>query len=180
MKHGWTEGVKSQKDGGRARLLQNGEDGIPMFENGKPNKQRTFTDDDRLRPQLVNFNDDDRLRPQLVNFNQCERILIEDVTLLSSPFWVIHPLKSTDITVRGVHINNDGPNGDGCDPESCDRVLIENCFFNTGDDCIAIKSGRNRDGRTQATTASPSRVDETATEENVPCLRKTSSSATVR
>ena len=137
VKHGWTEGVKSQKDGGRARLLQNGEDGIPMFENGKPNKQRTFTDDDRLRPQLVNF-------------NQCERILIEDVTLLSSPFWVIHPLKSTDITVRGVHINNDGPNGDGCDPESCDRVLIENCFFNTGDDCIAIKSGRNRDGRERA------------------------------
>ncbi len=136
-KHGWTEGVKSQKDGGRARLLQNGEDGIPMRINGKPNPQRTFTENDRLRPQLVNF----------VN---CERILIEDVTLLSSPFWVIHPLKSTDITVRGVHINNDGPNGDGCDPESCDRVLIENCYFNTGDDCIAIKSGRNRDGRERA------------------------------
>ncbi len=136
-KHGWTEGVKSQKDGGRARLLQNGEDGIPMKVNGKPNPQRTFTENDRLRPQLVNF----------VN---CERILIEDVTLLSSPFWVIHPLKSTDITVRGVHINNDGPNGDGCDPESCDRVLIENCYFNTGDDCIAIKSGRNRDGRERA------------------------------
>ena len=136
-KHGWTEGVKSQKDGGRARLLQNGEDGIPMKINGKPNPQCTFTENDRLRPQLVNF----------VN---CERILIEDVTLLSSPFWVIHPLKSTDITVRGVHINNDGPNGDGCDPESCDRVLIENCYFNTGDDCIAIKSGRNRDGRERA------------------------------
>ncbi len=136
-KHGWTEGVKSQKDGGRARLLQNGEDGIPMKINGKPNPQRTFTENDRLRPQLVNF----------VN---CERILIEDVTLLSSPFWVIHPLKSTDITVRGVHINNDGPNGDGCDPESCNRVLIENCYFNTGDDCIAIKSGRNRDGRERA------------------------------
>lgn len=137
VKHGWTEGVKSQKDGGRARLLQNGEDGIPMLINGKPNPQRTFTENDRLRPQLVNF----------IN---CERILIEDVTLLSSPFWVIHPLKSTDITVRGVHINNDGPNGDGCDPESCDRVIIENCYFNTGDDCIAIKSGRNRDGRERA------------------------------
>ena len=133
-KHGWTEGVKSQKDGGRARLLQNGEDGIPMLLNGKPNPQRTFTENDRLRPQLINF-------------TKCQRILIEDVTLLSSPFWVIHPLKSTDITVRGVHINNDGPNGDGCDPESCDRVIIENCYFNTGDDCIAIKSGRNRDGR---------------------------------
>ncbi|MBQ2128490.1 MAG: glycoside hydrolase family 88 protein, partial [Prevotella sp.] len=52
-----------------------------------------------------------------------------------------------NVTVRGVKITNDGPNGDGCDPESCDGVLIQNCFFNTGDDCIAIKSGRNNDGR---------------------------------
>ena len=89
----------------------------------------------------------DGLRPQLVSFNKCDGILLEDVTLLRSPFWVIHPLHSTDITVRRVKMINDGPNGDGCDPECCDRVLIEDCYFNTGDDCIAIKSGRNRDGR---------------------------------
>ena len=71
---------------------------------------------------------------------------VEDVTLLRSPFWVIHPLFCESLTVRGVHIQNDGPNGDGCDPESCKNVLIEDCFFDTGDDCIAIKSGRNRDG----------------------------------
>ena len=135
---GWKEGTVSQKLEARPRLLQDGEDGVPMVDdNGQRNKQRTFGPKDGLRPQLVNF-------------TQCQRILIEDVTLLDSPFWVIHPLKSTDITVRGVHINNDGPNGDGCDPESCDRVLIERCFFNTGDDCIAIKSGRNRDGRERA------------------------------
>ena len=111
----------------RPLLLKQAEDGIDM-------------DERRFGPQ-------DGLRPQMINFNQCEGVLIEDVTLLRSPFWVIHPLLSTDITVRGVHINNDGPNGDGCDPESCDRVLIENCYFNTGDDCIAIKSARNNDGR---------------------------------
>ena len=128
-KFGFKEGmpVHQWKETSRPRLLKSAEDGIPMDE-------RRFTKEDGLRPQLINF-------------NQCERILIEDVTLLRSPFWVIHPLLSTDITVRGVHINNDGPNGDGCDPESCDRVLIENCYFNTGDDCIAIKSGRNNDGR---------------------------------
>jgi polygalacturonase len=38
-----------------------------------------------------------------------------------------------------------GPNNDGFDPESCDTVLVEDCTFNTGDDCIAIKSGKNRD-----------------------------------
>lgn len=86
------------------------------------------------------------MRPQMVNFVDCKNVLIEDVTLLRSPFWVIHPLFCENLTVRGVHIQNDGPNGDGCDPESCKDVLIENCFFDTGDDCIAIKSGRNRDG----------------------------------
>lgn len=136
--YGWKEGMISQRNGSRARLLKNGEDGVPMKDaDGRPTKERTFG------PQ-------DGLRPQLVNFTQCEGILLEDVTLLRSPFWVIHPLKSTDITVRRVKMINDGPNGDGCDPESCDRVLIEDCFFNTGDDCIAIKSGRNRDGRERA------------------------------
>ncbi|MDE6378315.1 MAG: glycoside hydrolase family 28 protein, partial [Duncaniella sp.] len=86
------------------------------------------------------------MRPQLVNFVECENVLIEDVTLLRSPFWVIHPFKCQNLTVRGVHIQNEGPNGDGCDPESCKNVLIEDCFFDTGDDCIAFKSGRNRDG----------------------------------
>jgi len=49
--------------------------------------------------------------------------------------------------VRGVNISSHGPNNDGCDPESSRDVLIENCIFDTGDDCIAIKSGRNNDGR---------------------------------
>lgn len=87
------------------------------------------------------------LRPQLINFIYCQNVKIEDVTLLNSPFWVIHPLLSENIIVRNVNINSHGPNSDGCDPESCKNVLIENCTFNTGDDCIALKSGRNYDGR---------------------------------
>ncbi len=134
-KFGWKEGMISQKIEARPRLLKNGEDGIPMYnEQGQRSPERVFGAKDGLRPQLVSF-------------NKCERILLEDVKLLRSPFWVIHPLHSTDVTVRRVKMINDGPNGDGCDPECCDRVLIEDCFFNTGDDCIAIKSGRNRDGR---------------------------------
>ena len=132
---GAKEGGIAQNKGARARLLKSGEDGVPMYdEQGQRSAERVFGPTDGLRPQLVNF-------------NKCQRILLEDVTLLRSPFWVIHPLHSTDITVRRVKMINDGPNGDGCDPECCDRVLIEDCFFNTGDDCIAIKSGRNRDGR---------------------------------
>ena len=132
---GYKDGGISQKVEARPRLLRCGEDGVPMKdEKGNWMPERTFGPKDGLRPQLVSF-------------NECQRILLEDVTLLRTPFWVIHPLKSTDITVRRVKMINEGPNGDGCDPESCDRVLIEDCFFNTGDDCIAIKSGRNRDGR---------------------------------
>ena len=61
--------------------------------------------------------------------------------------WEIHPVLSTNVTVRGVRISSHGPNNDGCDPESCTDVLIKDCYFDTGDDCIAIKSGRNADGR---------------------------------
>ena len=125
--YGWKPGMKGQNMGGRARLLKAGEDMLSI--------------DKRV------MGHDDALRPQLINLVRCNKILIEDVTLLNSPFWVIHPLLSENIVVRGVSIINDGPNGDGCDPESCKNVLIENCFFDTGDDCIAIKSGRNNDGR---------------------------------
>ena len=114
-------------EGSRVRLLAWGESGAPMYE-------RTYTEVDGLRPQTICF-------------NRCTTVLIEGVTLLNSPFWVIHPLMCNDLTVRGITANNNGPNGDGCDPESCRNVLIEDCVFNTGDDCIAIKSGRNEDGR---------------------------------
>ena len=57
--------------------------------------------------------------------------------------WEIHPVLSQNITVRGVKINYHGPNNDGCNPESSSDVLVENSLFDTGDDCIAIKSGRN-------------------------------------
>ncbi len=125
---GWKEGITSQRQPeSRPKLLKQAEDGVPMDER--------------------RFGPEHGMRPQMVNFNQCDGVLIENVTLLRSPFWVIHPLLCKNVIVRGVHVNNDGPNGDGCDPESCDGVLIENCFFNTGDDCIAVKSGRNADGR---------------------------------
>ncbi|TXS91840.1 glycoside hydrolase family 28 protein [Parahaliea aestuarii] len=87
------------------------------------------------------------LRPPMVQFYRCKRVLVEGVTIRNAPFWLIHPVLSEDVVVRGVTCSSHGPNSDGCNPESCRRVLIENCRFDTGDDCIAIKSGRNADGR---------------------------------
>jgi unsaturated rhamnogalacturonyl hydrolase len=74
-------------------------------------------------------------------------VLIQGVRIRRSPMWEVHPTLSTNVIVRGVDILSHGPNNDGCDPESCRDVLIEDCVFDTGDDCIAIKSGRNNDGR---------------------------------
>ena len=76
---GWKEGMISQRIESRPRLLKNGEDGIPMYnEKGERSPERVFGPKDGLRPQLVSF-------------NKCEGILLEDVTLLRSPFWVIVP-----------------------------------------------------------------------------------------
>ena len=118
------------------------------------------TQDDSLsRPRLMKMNDENMpvnkrifgegtyLRPTFVEFYKCKNILIEGVTFKDAPFWFIHPVLSANITVSEVTINGLGPNNDGCDPESCTDVLIDNCTFNNGDDCIAIKSGRNGDGR---------------------------------
>jgi polygalacturonase len=126
-RYGWKEGMVAQRNGGRERLLMYGETNTPIY-------KRIMTPEDGMRPQLINL-------------YSCNTVLIEDVTLLNSPFWVIHPLFCESLIVRGVNIFNRGPNGDGCDPESCKNVLIEDCVFDTGDDCIAIKSGRNNDGR---------------------------------
>jgi len=87
------------------------------------------------------------LRPPFIQFYRCQNVLIEGVTINRSPFWLINPVLSTSVTVRGVTCSSFGPNNDGCDPECCKDVLIEDCVFDTGDDCIAIKSGRNADGR---------------------------------
>lgn len=86
------------------------------------------------------------LRPSFVQFVRCTRVLVEGITLLEGPQWTLHPVYCGDVIVRGVHVQTTGPNTDGFNPDSCRNVLIEDCFFSTGDDCIAINSGLNEDG----------------------------------
>lgn len=93
----------------------------------------------------------DYLRPQFIQPYKCKNVLIEGVKIVDSPMWEVHPVLCENVIVRKLHIASHGPNNDGCDPESCKDVLIDECFFDTGDDCIAIKSGRNNDGRRLAT-----------------------------
>jgi len=88
-----------------------------------------------------------RLRPNFIQPYRCKNILIEGVTINHAPMWIINPVLSSNITVRGVTVVSHGSNNDGCNPDSSRDVLIENCVFDTGDDCIAIKSGKTADGR---------------------------------
>jgi polygalacturonase len=123
---GWEKGQPNQAND-RTSLQKLGESSTPV-------KQRIFGEGHYLRPQFI--------QPY-----QCKNVLIDGVTIRNSPMWEIHPVLSSNVTVRNVSINSHGPNNDGCDPESCNGVLLQNCTFDTGDDCIAIKSGRNGDGR---------------------------------
>lgn len=130
--HGWRPGMPDQTKA-RARLFQMAEDRVPV-------EKRVFGDGDYLRPSFIQPYD-------------CDNVLIEGVKLRGSPFWQIHPVLCRNVIVRGVDVLGHGPNNDGCDPESVDGMLIERCTFDTGDDCIAVNSGRNEDGRRLATPA---------------------------
>lgn len=122
-----------------------GRDGFP---SQKDSRDGLFKEAEAgVAPELRQYGKGHYLRPPFVQPYKCKNVLIEDITIIRAPFWLLHPVLSENITVRGVHLESLGPNSDGCDPESCKNVLIENCYFNTGDDCIAIKSGRNNDGR---------------------------------
>ena len=87
------------------------------------------------------------LRPCAIEFYDCKNVRIEGIVLKNSPFWCIHPVYCENVIVKGVTIDSHFPNNDGCDPESSKNVLIEDCLFMTGDDAVAIKAGRDADGR---------------------------------
>jgi polygalacturonase len=113
-----------------------------------PSKDRlTAMGDAGVPPEERMFGLEGQLRPSFVQPYKCRNVLIEDIRVRRAPFWQVHPVLCTNVTVRGIDVQSPGPNNDGCNPESCNSVLIEDCQFDTGDDCIAIKSGRNADGR---------------------------------
>lgn len=132
IEHGWREGMIDQRPA-RARLFQMAEDGVPV-------EMRVFGEGGYLRPPMI--------QPY-----RCENVLIEGVKIRRSPFWNVHPVLCRNVILRGLDIHGHGPNNDGIDPESVDMMLIEDCTFDTGDDCIAVNSGRNADGRRLATPA---------------------------
>jgi len=86
------------------------------------------------------------IRPNFVVFLNCRNVLWEGFTIGGGPNWTLHPVYCENLIIRRVHVLTDGPNNDGIDPDSCRNVLVEHCVFDTGDDCLVIKSGYNEDG----------------------------------
>ncbi|HWA25871.1 MAG TPA: glycoside hydrolase family 28 protein [Lacunisphaera sp.] len=86
------------------------------------------------------------IRPNFLVLMNCRNVLLEGFTIGSGANWTIHPVYCENVIVRRVHVLTDGPNNDGIDPDSCRNVLIEHCVFDTGDDCVVLKSGYNEDG----------------------------------
>lgn len=123
---GWNEGDPREHPH-RARLFEMAEQGVPVEE--------------RLAGE------GSYIRPNFVQPYRCRNVLIEGIEINNSPMWCLHPTLCANVTVRDVRVISHGPNNDGCNPESCRDVLIDDCHFDTGDDCIAIKSGRNAEGR---------------------------------
>ena len=114
----------------------------------KPDRDRLFAQAEAGVPVAERvYGTGHYLRPQFVQPYRCANVLVEGVTITNAPMWLIHPAPSRNVIVRGVTVVSAGPNNDGCDPESSTDVLVEDTLFDTGDDCIAIKSGRNADGR---------------------------------
>jgi polygalacturonase len=109
---------------------------------------------DILRPDLPGWVERGFLRPPFIQPMFCKNVLIEGITIINSPFWTVNPEFCENVTITGVTINNPkSPNTDGINPESCKYVHISNCHISVGDDCITIKSGKDRSGRRMAAPA---------------------------
>ncbi len=88
-----------------------------------------------------------RVRPRLINVSNAENVVVSGLEIGYGAAWNLHMIYSQDITICGCTFKSVGVwNGDGIDPDSCEDVAIFNCKFQTGDDCIAIKSGKNPEG----------------------------------
>jgi polygalacturonase len=91
------------------------------------------------------------LRPSLIEFMRCTNVLLDGFTAKNSPFWSMHPVMCKNVTAHAITEIASAGNTDGFDPESCVDVHVDGLNIRVGDDPIAIKAGRDRDGHTYYT-----------------------------
>ena len=84
--------------------------------------------------------------PTLIEPIECKNVRLDGVTLKNYQIWTVHPTFCSDVSISNMLFKTTGWNSDGIDPDSCQRVTIDRCVFDTGDDSIAIKSGKGEEG----------------------------------
>jgi polygalacturonase len=123
---GWSPGQPNQNDDWNALTVQ-ARDNVPVY-------QRVYGAGHYLRPVFLQF-------------MACHDVVISGVTIINSPNWEVVPDLSRNVLIENITVRSLGPNNDGCDIESCTDVVVTGCTFDTGDDCVAIKAGRDTDAR---------------------------------
>lgn len=99
--------------------------------------------DDYEKPETI----PGRVRPRLITVANASNVEFADVTFANGASWTVHMIYSDHIVTHGCTFRSHGIwNGDGWDPDSSEDCTIFDCDFDTGDDIIAIKSGKNPEG----------------------------------
>ncbi|MCL2146638.1 MAG: glycosyl hydrolase family 28 protein, partial [Synergistaceae bacterium] len=129
----WLEGKMNNWQPIESRMMP---DLVPLSNPNLSDAQKQFRNVRRVNQYRVTF-----LEP-----HECQNVLIADFYLRNSPFWLLHPTYSQNIHIYGVHLNTHGTNNDGIDLDSSQYALVEKNIFNTGDDNVAVKCGRDNDG----------------------------------
>lgn len=127
---------REPQDTPREKLFMQGQKNIPVSE-------RIYGES---KSDVTSGADDGFLRPNFVQPYKCNNVIISGVKIIDSPMWEINPVLCNNVLVDGISINSHMYNNDGCDPECSNNVVIRHNTFDVGDDCLAIKSGRNGDG----------------------------------
>ena len=88
-----------------------------------------------------------RKRPRLINVSNGENVVIADLGVGYGACWNVHMIYSRGVVTCGCTFHSENVwNGDGWDPDSSEDCVIFDCDFYTGDDSVAIKSGKNPEG----------------------------------
>ncbi len=88
-----------------------------------------------------------RVRPRLINISSAENVTLSGIGIERGASWNVHMIYSKNVLTRGCRFLSEGVfNGDGWDPDSSENCTLYDSDFNTGDDSVAVKSGKNPEG----------------------------------
>lgn len=99
-------------------------------------------------------------RPIPLTVGNASNVLIEDLTLINSPFWKNFVYQSDHVTYRNINISSHSysasktANSDGWDIYRSSFVTIEGSFVDTTDDCVCGCTDANLLSRTTLTSSS--------------------------